>query len=357
VLSITTIPAHRLTGDHVRDWCRLQEADPDLASPYFRPEFTRAVAAVRSDVEVGLLQQRGETVGFFPYQRRGRSAQPVAGRLSDFHGVIVRTGVSWTVEDLLRGCGLSNWEFHHLLASQAPFSAHVRHAEGSPYLDLSRGFDAYRAALEKGHREGIAQTLRKRRKLEREIGTVRFELDCRDPAVLERLLAWKSAQYHRTGLTDVFAFEWTVELVKQIWQRTERAFAGVLSAVFVGDQPIAAHFGMRSHGVLHYWFPAYDVELARFSPGSILQMDIAQAAQEAGITRIDLGRGSEQAKTAVMSGATLVADGLAHRGSVSALARQCWTNARERLRTSRWRRHLEWPLRITRPVREWMAFR
>ena len=357
MLSITTIPAQQLTPEHVTDWIRLQQADPELASPYFRPEFTQAVAAVREDVEVAILEQHGETVGFFPYQRRRRAAQPVAGRLSDFHGVIARSGVAWTVADLLRGCGVSSWEFHHLLASQSPFAEHIRQTEGSPYLDLSGGFDAYRCALDKGSREGIAQTQRKRRKLERECGDVRFDFDCRDAAVLDQLLAWKSAQYRRTGLTDVFSFDWTVRLLHQIWQQTEPAFAGVLSAVFVGDQLVAAHFGMRSHGVLHYWFPAYDLEFSRFSPGSILLMEIAQASEAFGVNHIDLGRGSEQAKTSVMSGVTLVADGFAHRGSVTALARQCWAKTRERLRASPLRRHLEWPLRLTRPVREWMAFR
>jgi CelD/BcsL family acetyltransferase involved in cellulose biosynthesis len=357
VLSITTIPAQQLTVEQVTDWSCLQQADPELASPYFRPEFTQAVAAVRQDVEVAILERGGATAGFFPYQRRRRAAQPVAGRLCDFHGVIARSGVAWTVADLLRGCGLSSWEFHHLLASQSPFAEHIRQTEGSPYLDLSGGFDAYRSALDKGSREGISQTQRKRRKLERESGDVRFELDCRDPRVLEQLLAWKSAQYRRTGLTNVFSFDWTVRLLHQIWQRTDPAFAGLLSAVFAGNRLMAAHFGMRSHGVLHYWFPAYDIEFSKLSPGSILLMDIAQAAEQAAITRIDLGRGSEQAKTSVMSGATLVADGFAHRGSVTARARQYWAKTRERLRASPLRRHLEWPLRLTRPVREWMAFR
>jgi CelD/BcsL family acetyltransferase involved in cellulose biosynthesis/GT2 family glycosyltransferase len=357
MLNVTTLPAADLSAEQVACWTRLQERDPELASPYFRPEFTLAVAAVRRDVEVAVLAQDGETAGFFPYQRRWRSALPVGGRLSDFHGVIARPGLDCTAGELLAGCGLSSWSFHHLPVSQAAFAGHIHQTEGSPYLDLSRGFDAYRAGLSKSRREGIAQTLRKRRKLERDWGPVRFEFDCRDPAVLRALLDWKSAQYRRTGLTDVFAFDWSVALLRKIWTVQTPGFAGHMSALFAGGRPIAAHFGLRSHKVLHYWFPAFDIELAQFSPGSILQMDIAQAAAAAGLARIDLGRGSEQAKTSVMSGATPVADGIVDRRPVVGWARDRWSRARERLRTSTWRRHLEWPLRVTRPVREWLAFR
>jgi CelD/BcsL family acetyltransferase involved in cellulose biosynthesis len=109
--------------------------------------------------------------------------------------------------------------------------------------------------------------------------------------------------------------------------------------------------------VLHYWFPAYDTEFSQFSPGSVMLMELAQAANPAGISRIDLGRGSEQAKTTVMSGATPVADGLVDRRPLVGWAREQWVRTRERFRQSALRRRLEWPLRITRPVREWMAFR
>ena len=76
-------------------WSQIQRDNEELASPYFRPEFTQAVASVRGDVEVAVLEDHGEIVGFFPYQRgRGGVARPVGGRLSDFQGVVARKGVA-----------------------------------------------------------------------------------------------------------------------------------------------------------------------------------------------------------------------------------------------------------------------
>ncbi|HUG92326.1 MAG TPA: GNAT family N-acetyltransferase [Planctomycetaceae bacterium] len=357
MLNTTVLPAADLTPDHLASWTKLQTSQPELASPYFRPEFTLAVAAVRHDVEVAVLSRHAEMAGFFPYQRRRRTAQPVAGRLSDSHGLIARPDLDCTADDLLRACGLSSWAFHHLPASQSWFASHASQTEGSPYLDLSRGFDAYRQELHAAGREGVSQPLRKRRKFDRECGPLRFELDCRDPAMLERLLAWKSTQYRRTGLTDVFAFGWTVSLVKRIWEHRGMEFCGLLSVLYAGDRPAAAHFGMRSHGILHYWFPAYDVDLARFSPGSILLVQIAQAAEAAGIRRIELGRGSKPAKTSVMSGATLVAEGRVERRPLVRWVRGHWGRARQSFRSSALRRRLESPLRLVRPLREWFAFR
>ena len=79
-MNIRLIPAEQLTPEHVAAWADIQRAEAALDSPYFRPEFTQAVAAVRGDVEVGVLEEGGEPVGFFPFQRgRGNVARPVGG--------------------------------------------------------------------------------------------------------------------------------------------------------------------------------------------------------------------------------------------------------------------------------------
>ncbi|MBF8187479.1 GNAT family N-acetyltransferase [Nonomuraea sp. K274] len=38
----------------------------------------------------------------------------------------------------------------------------------------------------------------------------------------------------------------------------------MLDIVYVGDRPVAAHFGLRSDTVLAGWFPAYDTDFARY---------------------------------------------------------------------------------------------
>jgi CelD/BcsL family acetyltransferase involved in cellulose biosynthesis len=48
--------------------------------------------------------------------------------------------------------------------------------------------------------------------------------------------------------------------------------------------------------VLTHWFPAYDREFARYSPGTILTLRIAEAAAAAGLEHVDLGKGDEPYK-------------------------------------------------------------
>ena len=55
-------------------------------------------------------------------------------------------------------------------------------------------------------------------------------------------------------------------------------FQGVLSGLYIGEKLVAAHFGMRSRRVLHWWFPAYDPELGKYSPGAQLLLELSRAA-------------------------------------------------------------------------------
>jgi CelD/BcsL family acetyltransferase involved in cellulose biosynthesis len=45
-----------------------------------------------------------------------------------------------------------------------------------------------------------------------------------------------------------------------------------------------------------WWFPAFDPELGRFSPGTIMMLALAEQAPSRGIARIDLGGGEENYK-------------------------------------------------------------
>src|SRR5436190_15608567 len=73
-------------------WSELQRENRGLQSPYFRPEFTQAVARVRSDVEVAVFQAHDQVVGFLPFQRGPLNmGKPVGGKLCDFHGCIGAT--------------------------------------------------------------------------------------------------------------------------------------------------------------------------------------------------------------------------------------------------------------------------
>ena len=282
-MNIRVIAAEQLTAEQVAAWSDIQRAEPALDSPCFRPEFTQAVAAVRRDVEVGLLEEDGRPVGFFPFQRGPRNmAQPVGGRMSDFQGVIVRRRVTWDPEQLLCGCRLRAWHFDHLVAEQEPFRPFHWKVAPSPYLDLSRGWEGYRAEQEARHRESFRRAIRKMRFAEGEAGPLRVEIDAPRPAVFRSLVAWKVKQYRRTGVTNVLGFDWTVGLLERMLAERSEAFSGMLSALYMGDVLAAVLLSMRSFGVVHAWFSAYRPNFASLSPGLLLWLKLAEALPAAG---------------------------------------------------------------------------
>lgn len=309
-MNVRVVPASSLSADEVSAWARIQEAEPSLASPFFRPEFTAAVAAVRDDAYVGVLEDAGQTIGFFPFQRgRLPVGAPVGGDRSNYQGLVVAHGVEWDARALVRSCGLRVWRFHHLLADQRPFRPYHAQYSSSPYMDLTGGYDAYAAARRAAGSEVIAQTERKARKLEREVGAVRFEHHVADPDTLRLLMRLKSEQYRRTGVADRFAYSWNVELLERIHATQAGGFAGMLSVLYAGERLAAVHFGMRSRTVWHYWFPAYASELGAYSPGVILLLRMAQRAEGLGIRMIDLGKDDAVYKSRLMTDAIAVAQG------------------------------------------------
>ena len=170
---------------------------------------------------------------------------------------MVRKDVAWNAEDLIRGCGLKAWTFDHLIASQSPFHSHHYMLDESPYMDLSRGFDAYHAELRKRGSRSVQQIQRKMRKIEREQAPLRFDPHTADKRVMSALFSWKSQQCRDCKVTDPFAIPGTKEFVEKSLTEGTEAFSTMLSASYVGDQLAAVHFGLRSHGVLHCLFQAY----------------------------------------------------------------------------------------------------
>ncbi|HEX4964108.1 MAG TPA: GNAT family N-acetyltransferase [Thermoanaerobaculia bacterium] len=310
-VKVDVLPAAGLTPELTQRWAALQAADSRYSSPYLAPEFTATVAQVRDEVQVGLLSCDGEVAGFFPFQRHaGDEGGPVGDNLCDFQAIVAAPGVRWTAADLLRGCGLRTWRFQYLLDGAEAFRPHYERTFLFTYMDLSRGYQEYVRERRETGSQLIKDTGRRRRRLEREIGPLRFEPVVTDAAVLRQLMRWKSAQYLRTDKPDRFAVPWIVELLERLHGLRTESFAGILSALWAGDALVAAHLGMRWRHVWHWWFPTYDRKYARYSPGVVLDLLMAESAPALGIQRIDLGRICDH-KQRLMSGAFELAQGCA----------------------------------------------
>jgi CelD/BcsL family acetyltransferase involved in cellulose biosynthesis len=347
-MKISVVRSGELGQRELERWGEIQRTVPFLDSPYFSPEFVRAAGEVREGVEVAVLEDGGAVVGFFAFERgRGNVGYPVGRSFSDFQAVIAEPETPWDGDELLRGCGLSAWCFDHFLAEQAPLVPFHWSTAPSPYVDLSQGFESYRAERKRAGSKEVEKCIYEGRKAERRAGPVRFEFQTGDDAVFEQLMSWKSAQFLRTGQVDQVAVPWVREFLERLRGVRGESFSSVLSALYFGETLAAAHFGIRSRTALHWWLPSYNAELGSFSPGQISLLETCKAAAELGIHRFDLGKGPEPYKLRLMSGSIPVAQGAIHRRApVAAL----W---RARYRTTEWVRRS--PLRnVLRGPSRWL---
>lgn len=304
------VPASALPREEAARWAELQQSSKVFESPFFRPEFTQAVARVRPDARVAVLHERGRAAGFFPFHGGSfRQCQPIGARMSDYHGVVCDASVHFDPVELLKACGLRCWEFDHLVSIDAAFDRYCEARAESLSIDLSRGFDTYLTERSRAT-DLIRQTRSKAKKLQQAFGEMRFEVHTESPKVLQALREWKSKQYRDSGLIDNFAIDWIRELTEQLVHVQTPEFGGVLSALYAGDSLVAVHLGLRSSRVWHLWLLAYSREHAALSPGNLLLLKMAEHAASIGMDKIDFGKGEARYKTQLANGSTTLSEGI-----------------------------------------------
>jgi CelD/BcsL family acetyltransferase involved in cellulose biosynthesis len=301
-----------------------------LGSPFLSPEFTLAVGRLRRQARVAVLCEGPRTVGFFPFELRTHGVGvPIAGAISGCQGLMHAPDlVEWDPQQLLQACGLAVWKFDHLADEQKPFERYKRLRTPSPIMDLSGGYDAFLArqyrkssgpADSRPVKTSLKELAYKERRLARDVGDLRFVFNSSDPAALRTLMAWKAAQYQRTGATDMFARPWVVGLLEDVFETRTDHFAGVLSELYAGDELVAIQFGLRCGPVLAGWHLTYNAGLPRYSPGLLQILHLARAAAASGIQTIHMGRGATAYKAMFSSSQDLfVAEGQVVRRSSGA---------------------------------------
>jgi CelD/BcsL family acetyltransferase involved in cellulose biosynthesis len=302
-----------LSESHVAAWHAMQARCEPLVNPFLCPEFTTSVGMFRPRARVAVISEGSSPVGFFPFeQRQFGVGVPIGSGLTDCQGLVSDPGLSVDAADLLEAAGLSAWHFDHLVAApQQPFARQCTATASSPVIDLSDGFEAYERRSRARSPRFWQDTRRSVRKTEREIGPLKLDVDVADPRDLHMLLEWKSSQYRRTGRIDRFARRWVVDLVEHLLSCRENDFSGILSILYAGGTPIAGSFNLRYRGVLADWFVAYDTTFARYSPGRLHLVKLAEELPEYGVRAIDLGKGEKWYKEKFKSYDLAVGEGTA----------------------------------------------
>ncbi|QDT66168.1 GNAT family N-acetyltransferase [Calycomorphotria hydatis] len=337
-------------------WMQLLKSEAEVASPFLTPTFCRLTDEVRGDIWVAILKEGGESVGYFPFQqRRPGRAEPVAWPMSDYQALIVKPGISVSPMKLVRLCGMHCWKFDHLLVANTKLEKFCLNIEPSPYLDLSDGFEAYHEERKKAGSKRIKQVNRKARKLERDHGELTVEVGGPIADAFERMLDWKSEQYRRTGIFDLLSRDWTIELLRKVHETSSKELSGLMFTLRLNGEPIAVDLGMKTNGIHHSWFTAFDREYLSYGTGHILTVRMAEAAESLGIKRIDLGKGPEEYKASFQSGVTMVGMGAVDRRPFVNHLRRGWDVTERTLKESMLADTLRKPARALKSWRRSLA--
>lgn len=310
------ITPESISGPLLERWNQLRGQHKIYTSPYFDAEFTKAVGRVRDDVRIVVAEINGQIVGILPFQENTRgNAVPVGGMLNDWHGILGKRSPE-IFEEMLKAADLQSFKFHAIDNSERLMKKYIFREFDAHYLDLSEGWDAYRKWVFK-HSSTVKRQGQKTRAMEREIGEIRFDFDCEDPDLLERLIKLKRTRYQNSNTFDILGVPWAADLVRELHQVREPDFQGILSVLWAGDEFIGAHFGLLTKDILHYWFPVYDRRFHKYSPGTQLLMGSAEKACELGIPKLDLGYGDDDYKFKFCNASEPVAFGVVNFNPVA----------------------------------------
>ena len=330
------VKPEQLTRDELRVWRGMLLANPTLNSPFFLPEFTFAISAVHSGVRVIVERQGGFPVAFLPYQSDlNRSPVAVGGSMNDFQGLICASGSDCSLIEILERACIDRFRCHKLLDWRNELGDFTLCRNSSPFVDLSNGIQSWRSELQNHGSEQLKQLARKERKLVRECGAIRFDFRTTAPEVLGTLIQWKRRQYCRTCEVDIFAYDWTVKLLGNLLASPEDSpLQPVLSAMYAGNRLVAAHYGLMSNTVVHWWFPAYDPEYGRYSPGKLLLCRILEASAGQGVVRFDFGAGDESYKDSFANDSVDICRAVVDRNAARRWLGTRWFRARMAMKTS-----------------------
>lgn len=298
-------------------WARLQLA-LGCSNPFLSYNFALAVERCRASTRVAILEDGNKVVGFLPFDRGwGGIGRPLAPGMSDCQALVASPELTVPMSALLRSCGLTSLELDHCLAASAIAHDLSGSEKPSAVVSVAEGYSSYFAARK---RRGFFKTVAyKRRKFERDFGPLRFAFGNAVHGDVATLLRWKSEQYRRTGRRDRFAQKWIVELIEQVAAMDSDEASGVFCGLYLGERLVAGEFSIASRDYFSSWLPSYDIEFARYSPGSIATLLVLEGAAAAGMSQVDLGKGDEPYKANYKTHEIALVDGYARRQSVVGL--------------------------------------
>ena len=255
-------------------WRELQATQPRLASPFLSPGWALAVEEAQAEGVKVVLVREGGRLRAVMAARAGRwTALPAGAPLCDTQGLVAEPGFGADLSRIVRALGVRRFDFTQVPTNDPAFAAHVQGVQQSYVIDLSNGWEGWVEAR-KAQGSGLFKDLgKKRRKLERRFGPIRFTALSQDPADLAQLIAWKRRKFERTRQTDLFAAGWPTALLEALFAGEREGVQGGLFTLHAGERLIAAHLALVGTEVINGWINAHDDDAEEGSPGLLLFED------------------------------------------------------------------------------------
>jgi CelD/BcsL family acetyltransferase involved in cellulose biosynthesis len=329
-MQVTVVRPRDIGTAEAELWWKFQHSAPEALNPFLSLTYAQTVGRYRANARVAVVEDDGEIVAFFPFELADRVGMPIGFPMNNLQGFI-SSGVPIDARHVVKRAHLRGWRFDAVPVEQHAFAAF--HYEGTtepcPVIDLTNG-----------DLSNISTRKKARRALAREFGTVALEWHSAESAYIDQMIEWKSRKYY--GTKRLFSDPTVRSIVNDLAASNGEDCCGVVSVLRASEQPTAIHFGLLGPRSLVGWFMAYDPELSRFAPGKMLWYPLAKAAEERGISQIDLGPGRETYKFELSNGSYMVAGGAIWASGAEAVGRnvyrrfvyprlRSWSNSRNAL--------------------------
>ena len=287
-------------------WAKFQQTSPVMLNPFLSLTFAQTVGRIRSTARVAVVEEDGHIEAFLPFEwSSNRIALPIGSPMNDLHG-FVSSGAPIHAREVVKAAGLRGWRFAHAPAEQVALAPY--HYRGTIIqcceMDLTDGYHAYLTHRGKSLTKRSAE---QRRSIERHLGPVSLEWNSSRPEHLRQLIDWKADKYG--GARQLFSDPTAVRIIEELSTANSEDCRGLVNVLFAGERAVAIHMGMMGPRGLCAWFPAYDRDLSRFSPGTMMWFAVAEEASSRGVTRIDFGYGGDSYKLHLTTESHLVAGG------------------------------------------------
>ena len=329
---MTVVRPTELGPSEAERWGDFQRSSALASNPFYSLTYMQAVGRARANARVAVAEEDGKIVAFIPYLLgKQKIATPIDGTWTTIDGLI-SSNMPLDVRSVVRKAGLRGWRFFHAPVEQGALAPYRYsgdyHGTTIQFIDLAAGYDAYTGDMSQALRKRMSRTATYRRALERKVGPVRFEWNNSSPENLDLLLTWKSAQYDsvRERLSDPAGHEFVYSLAAS----KDDDCSGVIGVLSAGERPIAVLLSLMRHQTLSSWFPGYDPDFARFSPGMIQWFALAEEAARQGITRIDFGWGEDRYKSRLGNASYAVSGGAVWASRAEATGRSIYRRLRYR---------------------------